>query len=118
MTYVDPTPGPEALTVSVDATSTDNRMLVETSGPISPGVTSAAAVRRWRTLPDSALNNAANYFAFTGTPVALLTQYKFLFPSPLTGQTIWFRFKEVFFDPLGGLGITNKLSQTFRFVVV
>src|SRR5262249_3990343 len=57
ITYTDPSPGPEAFSLTLNVTSPDNEFILETSGPVSPGVTSAAAVRRWRTLPDSALNN-------------------------------------------------------------
>jgi hypothetical protein len=117
MTYVDPTPGPEALTFSVSSTSTSNAVIVETSGPVSPGITSAAAVRRWRSLPNTALNLQPRQYSFTATPVAILTEYKILFPSPLTGNVIWFRFNEVFYDTGGLAPITNRLKQTFRFVV-
>lgn len=117
ITYVDPTPGPEALTMDIGVGSADNTLLVETSGPVSPGITSAAAVRRWRSLPTSATNLQKNQFAFTSSPVAILTQYKFLFPSPASGQSIWFRVREIFYDGVGNAGITNTLFQTFRLVI-
>ena len=114
MTYVDPTPGPEALTVDISATSANNSMLVETSGPVSPGITSAAAVRRWRALPTSASGLFARLFGMSASPVAILTYYKYLFPSPAAGQVIWFRFREVFLDGSSPAGIVNKLALTFR----
>lgn len=117
MTYVDPTPGPEALNVFINTTSADNKMLLETSGPVSPGITSAAAVRRWRTLPDSADNLQPVRFDMSASPADIITNYKFLFPSPVTGQAIWFRFREVFFDGTTDAGITNTLFQTFRLVI-
>jgi len=117
MTYTDPTPGPEALTVDIGTTSLDNTFIIETSGPLSPGVTSAAAVRRWRTLPSAADNLLPNRFNMSASPVALLTQYKYLFPSPVSGNTIWFRFREVFNDGVSSASITNTLFQTFRLVI-
>lgn len=118
MSYVDPTPGPEAFTFVTDNTSPDSLVLVETSGPVSPGVTSAAAVRRWRSLPQSATNLFAARLPFTASPVSILASYKFIFPSPLTGQVIWFRFQEIFIEPFGSTaGIVNRNKQTFRFVV-
>lgn len=118
MTYTDPSPGPEALTFAIQSTSADSYVLVETSGPVSPGVTSAAAVRRWRSLPTSAANLLPNQFAMSASPVAILTQYKFLFPSPAVGQSIWFRFKEIWYETLGVTPIANHQAQTFRLVIV
>lgn len=117
MAYVDSTPGPEALNAAIQVTNADNLVLVETSGPVSPGITSAAAVRRWRSLPTAADNLRPNEFSMNATPIDLITQYKYLFPSPVTGQTIWFRFSEVFWEPLGSSGIANKQKQTFRLVI-
>lgn len=118
MDYVDATPGPEALTVTVSVTSADNLFVAETSGPVSPGITSAASVRRWRSLPANAANNMLNNFSFSANPVSLLTNYKYLFPSPLPGQSIWFRFRELFIDPTNAVGVVNHLYQTFRLVIV
>lgn len=118
MTYTDPTPGPEALTLQLATTSADNLFIAETSGPVSPGLTSAAAVRRWRTLPSAATNMRAELYSFSANPVALLTQYKFLFPSPLPGQIIWFRFRELFVDPTTTCPVVNTLTQTYRLVIV
>ena len=115
--YVDPTPGPEALNVTILTTSADNLMLAETSGPVSPGVTSAAAVRRWRSLPETAGNIRAMRYAMTASPVDIIAEYKFLFPSPTTGQTIWFRFREAFNDGINSVFITNKSYVTFRLIV-
>ncbi len=117
MSYTDPTPGPEAFDFTIDATDANNQVLVETSGPISPGITSAAAVRRWRSLPSSANNLHATTYPMTASPIDILTEYKFLFPSPTTGQVIWFRFREAFFDGTVTAGIVNRVRQTFRFVV-
>lgn len=117
MTYVDSTPGPEALNIFIDTTSADNEMLVETSGPVSPGVTSAAAVRRWRSLPVTAANVNIQRFAMTASPIDVIAEYKFLFPSPVPGQVIWFRFREVFFDGVNNAGIVNKFFQTFRLLI-
>lgn len=116
MSYTDSTPGPEALEVDVDTTGT-NTFLVETSGPVSPGITSAAAVRRWRTLPTNASNLVPNQFSLTAATVAILTQYKYLFPSPATGNTIWFRFTEIFYGTDGFAPLVNRLKQTFRLVI-
>lgn len=117
MTYTDPTPGPEAFTFATPSNA-NNLVLVETSGPLSPGVTSAGAVRRWRSLPGSALNLNPTLFTFSSTPVPFLTEYKYLFPSPVTGQAIWFRFRELFVDPANPtVAIANSMRQTFRFVV-
>lgn len=116
--YVDPTPGPEALTVTLVTTSAENRFIVDTSGPISPGLTSSAAVRRWRTLPFSATNLQPRQFAMAASPVPILTQYKFLFPSPTIGQVIWFRFREIAYPGTSGIPVTNKSMPTFRFIVV
>lgn len=116
MTYTGPSPGPEAFSFDVNTTSTNNTILVETSGPVSPGVTSAAAVRRWRSLPGDALNLAPMQFPFTATAVSILANYNFLFPSPTTGQVVWFRFREIFYDAGGSAPLVNKSAQTFRFV--
>lgn len=118
VSYTDPTPGPEALDVTLDTTSPDNQVLIETSGPVSPGITSAAAVRRWRSLPDSAANLAANRFSMAATPLSILTEYKRLYPSPVPGQSIWFRFTEIFFDGVNNAGITNHQHATYRLIVV
>lgn len=117
ITYTDPTPGPEAFTVDTVLTSADNKMIVETSGPVSPGVMSAAAVRRWRSLPETALNLRANLFSLAATPVDILTQYKYIFPSPTSGQVLWFRFKEIYFDNGTDANVANRLKLTMRFVV-
>lgn len=117
MAYVDPSPGPEALTATLNTTGANNSLIVETSGPVSSGLTSAAAVRRWRSLPSGADNLFASLFSMGATTVDLLTAYKNLFPSPLTGQVIWFRFHELFNDGVGDAQIVNKTVQTFRFVV-
>jgi hypothetical protein len=117
VTYTDPTPGPEAFTVGVGQTNADNRFLIETSGPVSPGLTSAAAIRQWRSLPGSAANLYANLFSFNASPVAFLTEYNYLFPSPTTGQVIFFRFTEVAYPGGSIAGIRNKQRQTLRFVV-
>lgn len=117
MSYVDPTPGPEALSATLDITSADNTALIETSGPVSPGITSAAAVRRWRSLPVTADNLAPEQFDLSASPVDLLANYKFLFPSPPSGSVIWFRFREAFLEAGGSVPIANKLFQTFRLVV-
>lgn len=115
--YVDPTPGPEALNITIDFTSADNQMLVETSGPVSPGITSAAAVRRWRTLPTGSDNIAPQRYGMATATTDVLAEYNNLFPSPTTGQVIWFRIKEIFFDGVGDAGVTNTLFQTYRLVV-
>lgn len=117
ITYVDPTPGPEALNLAFGTTSTTNALLVETSGPVSPGITSAAAIRRWRTLPQNATNIQPIRYAMTASPVDMITEYKLLFPSPVSGQTIWFRAREIFSDGVSNALITNTLFQTFRLVV-
>lgn len=117
MTYVDPTPGPEALTVTLTTTSVNNTMILETSGPVSPGVTSAAAVRRWRSLPITAGNLAPEQFAMSPSPAPILANYKFLFPSPLPGNVIWFRFREVFYGAPGDAPITNRQTITFRLII-
>jgi hypothetical protein len=116
MTYTDPTPGPEAFTFHIGLTSTDNFIIVETSGPVSPGITSAAAVRQWRSLPSGASNTQKDLNPMTSNDVPILSSYNFLFPSPVTGQVIWFRFREVFNDGANDALIENKLYQTFRFV--
>lgn len=116
MTYTDPTPGPEAFTLGVGQTNADNRFLIESSGPVSGGITSAASVRQWRSLPVNALNLYPSLFAFSASPVAFLTEYKLLFPSPTTGQVIFFRFTEVAYPGGGIVGIRNRQRQTFRFI--
>lgn len=115
--YTDPTPGPEELAFVSAATSADNFVLVETSGPISPGITSAAAVRKWFSLPQSSSNLAAQRFTFTTNPTTILVAYNYLFPSILSGQVIFFRFSEIFYDTVSGAGVRNKLRQTSRLVV-
>lgn len=117
ITYTDPTPGPEALTAAIAVTSPNNQFIIETSGPVSPGITSAAAVRRWFSLPQDAGNLIREFFAMTATPVAFLTEYKLLFPSPTPGQNIWFRFSEIFLDGTSLAGVVNRQKQTLRFVV-
>lgn len=117
MTYTDPTPGPEALDVNIATTDANNQLIVETSGPLSPGVTSAAAVRQWVSLPDTAENQRNQLYSMNASPVPILAEYKFLFPSPTTGQIIWFRFKEVFVDPTNSSGVSNRLLQTFRLII-
>lgn len=116
ITYVDPAPGPEAFGVTVSFTSPDNSVLIETSGPLSPGVTSAASIRKWNSLPNSDINRQAMLFSLAASPIDFLTQYKRLFPSPSSGQVIWFRFREIFTDA-SNAGIVNKNLQTYRFVV-
>lgn len=116
ITYTDPTPGPEAFTLAVLTTSADNVMIIETSGKVSPGLTSAAAVRRWFTLPQAASNRFIQQFPFATNPVAFLTNYNYLFPSPQTGDVIWFRFREIAYPGGSAIPITNKLFQTLRFV--
>lgn len=115
--YVDPTPGPEALNVGIVVTSANNLVKIETSGPISGGITSAAAVRRWFSLPDGAANLQALQFPMSASPIDAITAYKRLFPSPVTGNNIWFRFTEIFFDGSSAAGVTNTLKQTYRLVV-
>jgi hypothetical protein len=117
MAYVDSTPGPEALTATIQNTSGTNFAIVQTSGPVSAGITSAAAVRRWRSLPTAAGNLIPNQFAMSASTLALLVNYKYLFPSPATGQSIWFRFRELAFPSPGGIGITSKTWQTFRLII-
>lgn len=117
ITYTDPTPGPEALEVAINTTDANNKVIIETSGPVSPGVTSAAAVRQWRSLPASALNLSANQFSMAANPIPMLSQYTSLFPSPSSGQTIWFRFNEVFFESGSNAGIKTRAAQTFRLIV-
>lgn len=117
MAYVDPSPGPEALTLSIATTSTANLILAETSGPISPGITSAGAVRRWRSLPATAGNLNPAQLDMTTSSVSLLTEYKFLFPSPVAGQVIWWRFREIFIDDTNFSAIVNNNFQTFRQVI-
>lgn len=117
MTYTDPTPGPEALDVTVEQTDPNNEILIQTSGPVSPGITSAAAVRRWRSLPANANNMNAAQFSYASNPMHIITEYKLLFGSPLTGQVIFFRFTEVFNDGVTGAAVANRQKQTFRFVV-
>lgn len=114
VTYVDPAPGPEAFTIDIGVTDTSNSLLIETSGPVSPGITSAAAIRSWRSLPDSSLNLTPNLFEMTVASVPILTEYKRLFPSPLPGQTIWFRVSELFVDT-NFSGVKNRNAQTIRF---
>lgn len=118
VTYVDPTPGPEAFNVGIAQTDANNFFLIETSGPVSPGITSAAAVRRWRSLPASALNLTPRQYAMSASTVNFLAQYNFLFPSPVVGQVIWFRFSEIFYDGASAAAIVNRSRQTFRFVTV
>lgn len=117
MAYVDSTPGPEALNVGLVNTSPDNRVLIETSGPLSPGVTSSAAVRRWRSLPSDGFNLNAKKYVMTTDPIDIIAEYKQLFPSPTTGQVIWFRFREIFFDGTTDVGITNTVFQYLRLVI-
>lgn len=117
MTYTDPSPGPEALTADLAVTSSTNTLFVETSGPVSPGITSVAAVRSWRSLPAGATNLNRNTFAMSGTPVDLLASYKRLFPSPNSGQVIFFRFNEGFSDGVVTAIITNRSRPTFRLVI-
>lgn len=117
LTYTDPTPGPEAFEVAINTTDANNKVIIETSGPVSAGVTSAAAVRQWRSLPASALNLSANQFSMAANPIPMLSQYTSLFPSPVSGQTIWFRFNEIFFESGSNAGIKTSSRQTLRFVV-
>lgn len=117
ISYTDPTPGPEALDVQIIATNANNLVRIETSGPMSPGITSAAAVRRWVSLPTSAGNIVRNLFAMTANPIPILTEYKFVFPSPLPGNAIWFRFTELFSDGVTAGLIANKQHQTYRLVI-
>jgi hypothetical protein len=117
MVYTDPSPGPEALNVTISPTSNDNLFSVETSGPISAGITSAAAVRRWSSLPAAATNLKKNLYSMSTAPVDIIAEYKFLFPSPNTGDVIWFRFQEIFYATGGTTGIISRARQTFRLVV-
>lgn len=117
VTYTDATPGPEAMEVQLGITSADNYMLVETSGPVSPGITSAAAVRRWRTLPVTAENTQAVQYAMSANPVDIIAEYRFLYPSPVPGQVIWLRFKEIFYAT-NGVAVTNRNTITWRLVIV
>lgn len=117
MTYVDSTPGPEALTATLVTTSNDNLMLVETSGPVSPGLTSAAAIRRWQSLPPTGENRVRQQFSMSTSPVALLTAYKRLYPSIVSGQVIWFRFRELFYDISGTTPIANRNVTTYRLAI-
>jgi hypothetical protein len=117
MLYVDPTPGPEAFTVAIDATDAQNQFIIETSGPVSPGVTSAAGVRRWRSLPTNARNNDSHQFTMASASVPFLTNWKYLFPSPATGQSIWFRFREIAWPGSGLVPVTNRQFITFRYIV-
>lgn len=117
ITYTDPTPGPEALVMTIGAANANNLLLVETSGPVSAGITSSAAIRRWQSLPSSSSNNEKQYFVMTSTSVAILTEYKYLFPSPVAGQVIWFRVREIFFDSAGNGGIVNQNYQHSKLVV-
>lgn len=114
MTYTDSTPGPEALTVAIQTTSSSNNVMVETSGPVSPGITSTAAIRRWRSLPLSASNLSPKQYSMAASPIAILTEYKFLFPSPAPGNVIWFRFREISYPGSGAVPVTNTLFQSFR----
>lgn len=116
MTYTGPAPGPEAFTFHIGLTSANNHVIVETSGPVSPGITSAAAVRQWRSLPNGTSNTQKNLYPMTGNDVSILTNYNVLFPSPVTGQVIWFRFHEVFNDGVNDGLVESKLFQTFRFL--
>jgi hypothetical protein len=113
--YTDPTPGPEAFDVTINNTSADNILLIETSGPVSPGITSAAAVRRWRSLPQDTFNLRANQFSMASGTVAILANYNFLYPSPVSGETIWFRFREIWKEAGGQALVTNRTIQTFKF---
>lgn len=117
VSYTDPTPGPEALNATLLTTSANNFMIVDTSGPVSPGLMSAAAIRNWRSLPGSALNRNPNQFSMSAVTVQMLTQYNFLYPTIVVGQVIWFRFREIAFPGGSAAGITNKQWTTFRFVV-
>lgn len=117
ITYVDPTPGPEAFTVALGTTDPNNMVLIETSGPVSPGITSSAAVRRWRSLPHSAANLGAELYTFSTSTIDILTEYNFLYPSPTPGQVIWFRFRELFYEGTGTALVANQARQTFRFAV-
>jgi len=117
VSYVDPTPGPEALNLAIFSTSSTNQVIAETSGPVSAGLTSAAAVRRWRTLPFSATNMGAKQYSMSATPIDMITEYKYLFPSPVAGQVIWFRFREVAYPGLAAIPIVNMNWQTYRLVV-
>lgn len=117
MTYTDSTPGPEAFTVEFDTTSATNYFICETSGPISPGITSAAAVRRWRSLPGNALNLVPKQISMASAPASILTYYKALFPSPVAGNVIWFRFREIAFPGSGNVPVTTNQFQTFRLVI-
>lgn len=115
MAYVDPTPGPEALNVTLLQTNATNRFFVQTSGPVSTGITSAAAIRQWRTLPIAAASPVPQQYPMTATPVDIITEYKLLFPSPAVGQNIWFRFKEYFIE--SPAFIPNHQQQTFQLIV-
>lgn len=117
MTYTDSTPGPEAFTVAISGTSAANKFIVETSGPVSAGITSAAAVRRWRSLPLSAANLQPNQFSMATGSESILANYKYLFPSPAPGVCLWFRFREIAWPGSGNVPVTNLQAQTYRLVI-
>lgn len=117
VSYTGPSPGPEAMSLSIQTTSANNFVIIQTSGPVSPGITSAAAVRRWRSLPDTAADFVAKQYLMSASSIAILTQYKYLFPSPPSGSVIWFRVKELFTDGVSAATITNRLWQNLRITI-
>ena len=109
---------PAIMLVVLQQTSADSFFSIETSGPISPGITSAAAVRRWRSIPQSQATSNKMLYPMATSPVSITTEYAFLYPSPTVGQTIWFRFTEVWFAPSSATPIVSHQQQTRRVVVI
>jgi hypothetical protein len=88
------TAAPVAMTLEFEPTplTLDRDILVQSTGPVSPGITSPPGPHYWRHITSVA--------GPAPSPAVILTQYQAHFGPPRLGQVIFFRFAE--YDELSG----------------